>query len=99
MLRLLEGDDSPVTGDPPASPSGAVNVPKSGDRDYREAPPGCQGKNTRSCGVPTADTIILLLNELWQLAGDGSSIATSDSHVLHQRIQSDTNAVFIFEYQ
>ncbi len=41
---LLQGDGSPVTGDPSASPPGAVIVPKCGDRDYREAPLESQGK-------------------------------------------------------
>jgi hypothetical protein len=66
MLRLLEGGGSPVTGDPSASPPGAVNVPLSGDGDYREASRGCQGKNTRCCGFTVMHTIILLFSELQQ---------------------------------
>ena len=47
----------------PAGPARGL-LCRSGDRDYREGPPKCQGKNTSCCGTVILDTIILQISEL-----------------------------------
>jgi hypothetical protein len=81
-----------VTGSALTSPTGAVTVPKCGDRDYREAAPSSQGKNTRSWGFLVSDTIMLIFSNLRQLQCDSYSGELDDSAFLLMRIDNDTVA-------
>jgi hypothetical protein len=84
--RRLSGDWQHL----PASPPGAVDVPKCGDRDYREALPGCQAKNTRSCASARDDTIMLIFSHLRQHSSRRSSPEMGDSSGMAERIRNDT---------